>query len=226
LFNEVLLGLRKLNLIFDKGTDRMKEVNLIDVKGVGLAKVKVLEAHGIDSVEKLANTALSEICKIPGFAEALTKTLQKNAQDLLAASKNNTSSTVKTAASKTTAKPTVKKATAQTAAKKAIVTTKPKAATKDIPLIDLPHKPITLKKNLPKTIITSPIVEKAVAQIADHKAADAEDEVVLKAKKSKSKSKNNKGKKKYNKKKIKDSKDNKKKPKKAKKNKDKSKKKK
>jgi len=140
--------------------------------------------------------------------------MSSNWSIVLAASKNKTSSTVKTAASKTAAKPTVKKATPQAAAKKATVTTKSKAATKGISLKDLPPKPITLKKNLPKTIITSTIVEKSVTQIADHKAADAEDEVVFKAKKAKknkSKSKNNKGKKKS---------------KKAKKNKDKSKKKK
>jgi len=61
----------------------MKTIKLTDVSGIGPAKAKVLEANGIDSVEKFVATDASVICEIPGFKEALTVNLLKNAQDLL-----------------------------------------------------------------------------------------------------------------------------------------------
>jgi len=64
----------------------MKTIKLTDVTGVGPAKAKVLEANGIDTVEKLAAADVAVICAMPGFKEALTVTMQKSAHTLLASS--------------------------------------------------------------------------------------------------------------------------------------------
>lgn len=61
----------------------MRDLILTDVTGVGSAKAKLLESHGIASVDDLIKCSLHELCQIPGIKEISAKILKSNAKQLL-----------------------------------------------------------------------------------------------------------------------------------------------
>jgi len=61
----------------------MTDLLLTDVMGVGIAKAKLLESHGIASVDDLIKCSLHELCQIPGIKEISANILKSNAKQLL-----------------------------------------------------------------------------------------------------------------------------------------------
>jgi len=61
----------------------MTDSQLTDVIGIGIAKAKLLELHGISSVDDLINCSLDELCQVPGIKETSANILKTNAKQLL-----------------------------------------------------------------------------------------------------------------------------------------------
>ncbi len=61
----------------------MTDLLLTDVMGVGIAKAKLLESHGITSVDDLIKCSLHELCQISGIKEVSANSLKSNAKKLL-----------------------------------------------------------------------------------------------------------------------------------------------
>ena len=61
----------------------MTDLILTDVTGVGSAKAKLLESHGIASVDDLIKCSLHELCQIPGIKEISANILKSSAKQLL-----------------------------------------------------------------------------------------------------------------------------------------------
>lgn len=67
----------------------MKNHQLIDINGLGPAKVERLKAHGIENPTDLVETSFDDLVAIPGFSNALVRRIRQAARRLVKADERN-----------------------------------------------------------------------------------------------------------------------------------------